>query len=92
MENDSQGPSRNAGKPDWFLTWLKEVFLPASKDPVALIGLFEDAMEKIPDINDAVRVSLTNTLTNEARISLARENDKSKVSLLIKSQSILAQE
>ena len=34
MDSDGQGPSRNAGKPDWFLHWLKEVFLPASRDPI----------------------------------------------------------
>ena len=93
MDNDGQGPSRNAGKPDWFLTWLKEVFLPASKDPVASqIEKFEDAVERIPDIDDAVKVSLTNTLTNEARISLALEDDKSKISQLIKSQLLPTQE
>ena len=93
MDNDGQGPSRNAGKPDWFLTWLKKVFLPLSKDPVASqIELFEDTVEKIPDINNAVKVSLTNALTKEARISLGQEDDKSKVSLLIKLQSIPTQE
>ena len=93
MDNDGQGPSRNAGKPDWFLTWLKEVFLQASKDPVASqIEKFEDAVERIPDIDDAVKVSLTNTLTNEARISLAREDNKSKISQLIKSQLLPTQE
>ena len=52
MDKDTAGPSRNAGKLDWFLTWLNDVFLPASRDPVASqFELFEDAMEKIPDIN-----------------------------------------
>ena len=87
------GPSCNGGRPDWFLTWLKEVFLPASKDPVASqIELFEDALEKIPDIDESVRISLTNTLMNEARISLAKEDDKSKITKLFKSQTVPAQE
>ena len=73
MDNDGQGPSRNAGKPEWFINWLKEVFLPASKDPVdSQIKKFEDAVERIPDIDDAVKASLTNALTTEARISLVK--------------------
>ena len=93
MDNDGQGPSRNAGKPEWFINWLKEVFLPASKDPVdSQIKKFEDAVERIPDIDDVVKASLTNALTTEARISLAREDDKSKVSELIKSQLLPTQE
>ena len=87
------GPSYNEGRPDWYLTWLKEVFLPASKDPIASqIELFEDALEKIPDIDKSVRISLTNTLMNEARISLAKEDDKSKITKLFKSQTVPAQE
>ena len=93
MDNEAAGPSRNEGKPDWFLTWLKDVFLPASKDPVASqVELFEDAVEKIPDIDKSVKKSLTNTLTNEARISLAREDDKSKISQLIKAKTVPTQE
>ena len=50
MDGDGQGPSRNAGKPDWFLHWLKEVFLPASRDPIkSQVKKFEDAVERIPD-------------------------------------------
>ena len=86
MDSNGQGPSCNAGKPDWFLHWLKEVFLPASKDPIrSQVKKFEDAVERIPDIDDAVKASLTNALTTEARISLARE-DKSKISELVKTQ------
>lgn len=56
MDKDTVGPSRNAGKPDWFLTWLKDVFLPASRDPVASqVELFKDAVEKIPDIDESVK-------------------------------------
>jgi hypothetical protein len=69
------------------------VFLPASRDPVASqIELFENAVEKIPDIDESVNKSLTNALTNEARISLAWEDDKSKISQLIKSQTLPAEE
>ena len=93
MEKDVPGQSRNGGRPDWFLTWLREVFLPASKDAVASqIELFEDAVEKIPKIDESVKKSLINTLTNEARISLAREDDKSKISQLFKSQTLPAEE
>ena len=92
MDSNGQGPSRNAGKPDWFLHWLKEVFLPASKDPVSSqVKKFEDVVERIPD-DDAVKASLTNALTTEARISFAHEDDKSKVSELIKTQLLPAQE
>ena len=67
--------------------------MPASRDPVASqIELFENAVEKIPDIDKSVKKSLTNTLTNEARISLAWEDDKSKISQLIKSQTLPAEE
>ena len=53
---------------------------------------FEDVVERIPDIDDAVKASLTNALTTEARISFTREDDKSKVSELIKTQLLPAQE
>ena len=93
MENEAPGPSRNGGRPDWFLTWLREVFLPASKDPVALqIELFQDAVEKLPDIDKSVKKSLTTTLTIEARINLAKEDDKTKIAKLFKSQTLPADE
>lgn len=86
MENGTPGPSQNGGRPDLFLTWLKEVFLPASKDLVtSQIERFQDAVEKIPDIDESVKKSLTTTLTNEARINLAKEDDKSKISKILKS-------
>ena len=93
MENDAPEQPRNGGRPDWFLTWLWEVFLPASKDPVASqIEQFEDAVEKIPDLDESVKKSLTSTLSTEAKISLAREDDKSKVHQLLKLQSFPANE
>ena len=93
MENEAPGPSQNGGRPDWFLTWLWEVFLPASRDPVALqIELFQDAVEKLPDIGEYVKKSLTTTLTNEARINLAKEDDKTKIAKLLKTQTLPADE
>jgi len=92
MEDQAPGPSRPGGKPDWFLGWLREVFLPAQKDPVtSQLEVFQDAFEKLPDIEESVRKTLTNTLTNEARISLAREDDKTQIAKLLKSQSILVE-
>jgi len=29
MENNAPEQPRNGGRPNWFLTWLREVFLPA---------------------------------------------------------------
>jgi len=69
------------------------VFLLASIDPVpSQIERFEDAVEKIPDIDESVKKSLTNTLTNEARINLSKEDDKSKITKLLKSQTLPAEE
>ena len=65
----------------------------ASIDPVpSQIERFEDAVEKIPDIDESVKKSLTNTLTNEARINLSKEDDKSKITKLLKSQTLPAKE
>ena len=89
MEDEAQGPSGQGGRPDWFLRWLREVFLPASKDPVASqIEIFTDAVEKLPDIEESVKRTLTTTLTNKARITLAKEDDKTQIAKLLKSQSI----
>ena len=90
MENDSPGPSLGGGKPDWFLGWLREVFLPVeAKDPLSSqLEVFQDAVEKLPDIEDSVKKTLTNMFTNEARINLAREDDKNAISQLIKSQKL----
>ena len=49
-------------------------------------------MEKLPDIEESVKISMTNTLTNEARITLAKEDDKTQITKLLKSQSIPAGE
>lgn len=91
MENEAPGPSREGGKPEWFLGWLREVFLPAqAKDPLSSqLEVFQDAVEKLPDIEDSVKKTLTNTFTNEARINLAREDDMNEISQLLKSQKLL---
>ena len=93
MEAEAPGQSGQGGRPDWFLRWLREVFLPASKDPVASqLKIFQDAVEKLPDIEESVKRTLTNTLTNKARITLAKEDDKTHIAKLLKSQSIPADE
>ena len=93
MENDAPAQPRPGGRPDWFLSWLREVFLPAYGDPVASqIEKFEDAIERIPDLDESVKKSLTSTLSTEARINLAREDDKSKVQQLLKAQTLVIDE
>ena len=88
MEGEAPGPSEQGDRPNWFLS---EVFLLASKDPVASqIEIFTDAVEKLPDIEESVKRLLINTLTNEARITLAKEDDKTHITKLLKSQSIPA--
>ena len=74
MENNVPEQRGPGGRPDWFLSWLKEVFLPASHDPLASqIEQFENAVEQIPNIDEAVKKSLTTTLSTEARIILQKE-------------------
>ncbi len=92
MENEASGPSREGGKSEWFLGWLREVFLPAQvKDSVSSqLEVFQDVVEKLPDIEDSMKKTLTNTFTNEARINLAREDDKNAISQLLISQKIPA--
>jgi len=87
MEDNVAEQQGSGGRPDWFLSWLKEVFLPASRDPLASqIEQFESAVEQIPNIDEAVKKSLTTTLSTEARIILQKEDDKSKVQQLLKTQ------
>lgn len=93
MENDAPEQPRPGGRPDWFLSWLQEVFLPAYRDPVASqIEKFEDAVERIPDLDKATKKSLTTTLSTEARINIAKEDDKSKVQQLLKTQTLVIDE
>ena len=49
-------------------------------------------MERIPDLDKSVKKSLTTNLSTEARINLAREDDKSKVQQLPKAQTFIADE
>ena len=85
MDNDAPEQRGAGAKPDWFLGWLREVFLPASKDPLAAqIERFENAVGLLPDIDDAVKKSLTTTLSTEAQILQGREDDKSLVQKLLK--------
>ena len=63
--------------------------MPASCDPLASrIEQFENAVEQIPNIDESVRKSLTTTLSAEARIILQKEDDKSKVQQLLKTQTL----
>ncbi len=91
MDNNIAGPSREGGgKPEWFLGWLKEVFLPSlPKDPLSFqIEVFTDAVEKLPDLEDSVKQTLTTTFVNEARITLAKQDDKQNVAQLVKAQKL----
>jgi len=88
MENDVPEQRGPGGRPDWFLNWLKELFLPASCNPLASqIEQFENAVDQIPNIDEAVKKSLTTTLSTEARIILQKEDDKTKVQQLLKTQA-----
>ena len=56
MEDIALGPSRQGGKPKWFLGWLRKVFLPATKDPISSrLEVFQDTFEKLPDIEESVK-------------------------------------
>ncbi len=51
-------------------------FLPASKNPLAeQIEQFENAVGQLPNIDEAVKKSLTTTLSAEAQIIRGREDD-----------------
>ena len=63
--------------------------MPASRDPLASqIEQFENAVDQIPNIDESVKKSLTTTLSTEARIILQKEDDKSKVQQLLKTQTL----
>ena len=89
MEGNTPGPSRGGVWPDWFLSWLQEVFLPVPLS--SQIEIFTDAVEKLPDIEESVKQTLTSTFTNEAWVNLAREDDKQTISQLLKSQKLPAE-
>ena len=93
MENnvpDQWGPGV---RPDWFLSWLRDVFLPESRDPIASqVEQFENAVERIPNLDESVKKSLTTTLSTEARINWQKQDDKSKVQQLLKTQTLVIDE
>ncbi len=48
MDNDAPEQVGPGGKPEWFLGWLREVFLPATKNPLAeQIEQFENAVGQL---------------------------------------------
>ena len=93
MDNDAPEQRGSGVKPDWFLGWLREVFLPASRDPLAAkIEQFENAVGQLPDIDEAVKKSLTTTLSTEAQILRGREDDKTQVQKLLKTTPAILDE
>ena len=93
MENDVPEQRGPGVRPDWFLSWLREVFLPASRNPIASqVEQFENAVEQIPNLDESVKKSLTTTLSTEARINWQKQDDKSKVQQLLKTQTLVADE
>ena len=93
MDNEAPEQRGQGAKPDWFLSWLREVFLPASRDPLASqIEQFENAVDQIPNIDEAVKKSLTTTLSTEARIILQKEDDKTQVQRLLKTTPAIVDE
>ena len=93
MDNNVLAQPENAERPGWFLSWLKDVFLPAHKNPVdQQLEEFTDALEGIPDLDESIRKSLASTLTNEARIGGARQQDKNKIQEILKNQTLPAAE
>ena len=92
---DGNDPERRGegGKPEWFLGWLREVFLPISKNPLAeQIEQFEVAVGQLPNIDDAVKKSLTTTLSTEVQIIQGREDDKSQIQKLLKTTPAILSE
>jgi len=93
MDNDAPEQRGPGVKPDWFLGWLREVFLPASRDPLAAqIEQFENAVGQLPNIDEAVKKSLTTTLSTEAQILRGREDDKTQVQKLLKTTPAILDE
>ena len=89
MDNDVPAQPENAERPGWFLSWLKDVFLPAHRNPVdQQLKEFSDALDRIPDLDDSIRKSLASTLTNEARIGGVRQQDRNKIQEILKTQTL----
>ncbi len=93
MNNDVPQQQENGERPGWFLSWLKEVFLPQQRDPVEeQLEKFSDALESIPILDDSVRQTLATTLNHEARVGGARQQDRLKIKEILKTQAIPAVE
>lgn len=93
MNNDVPQQQENGERPGWFLSWLKEVFLPQQQDPVEeQLEKFSDALESIPILDDSVRQTLATTLNHEARVGGARQQDRLKIKEILKTQAIPAVE
>ena len=93
MDNEAPEQRGQGAKPDWFLGWLREVFLPASRNPLAeQLEQFETAVSQLPNIDEAVKKSLTSTLSTEAQILQGKEDDKSQIQKLLKSTHITLDE
>jgi len=93
MDNDAPEQRGPGAKPDWFLGWLREVFLPASRNPLAeQLEQFETAVSQLPNIDEAVKKSLTSTLSTEAQIIQGKEDDKSQIQKLLKTTHVILDE
>ena len=63
------------------------------RDPIASqVEQFENAVEQVPNLDESVKKSLTTTLSTEARINWQKQDDKSKVQQLLKTQTLVADE
>lgn len=73
MENEASGPSRQGGKPEWFLGWLQEVFLPSqAKDPISsqlevILDVFEKS-QRIPADKATVQMPWDQLTVAETKI------------------------
>ena len=93
MDNEAPEQRGQGAKPEWFLGWLREVFLPASRNPLAeQLEQFETAVSRLPNIDESVKKSLTSTLSTEAQILQGKEDDKSQIQKLLKSTHIILDE
>ena len=89
MEGDAPGPSRGRGETRLVLILVARSIFTCKGSPI--VETFQDAVEKLPDIEESVKQTLTSTFTNGARINLAREDDKHAISQLLRSQKLPAE-
>ena len=93
MNNDVPEQQENGERPRWFLSWLKETFLPQQRDPVEeQLEKFCDALESIPNLDDSVKQTLERKLNHEARVGEAQKQDRLKLKGILKTQAIPAVE